>query len=358
MSQHVSLESVSNQLNVPTPPKLLAFSINEMKCDHCASLEELPDIDMILHVTWNKNERNRVLCRLKPLNGYGNVLHYVHPTTRGISFDAWLGTYGKQNVAVISSQQGQNDVLASQNVLTAAIHVLFPLGVIGIGVMYGRGKEQRIADVIVGSKIIDFTYRKEGPYYVEMRGLRTSTSKNLLNRFINGEQGWITAPYPGGSRDDDTFYTKAYTGPVLSGPVLVNNRQVRDKLFTESDAIGGEMEGIALYITAVTYNIEFILVKGISDWGDGHKSDSWQAWAADNAASYVEHVMSQNGFLEGFPDKKNHKTRISKLPVNMAKMNNVPRFNYVDEFVPRVEFLPVEQNRNTDRRLLMTIIDD
>jgi nucleoside phosphorylase len=62
------------------------------------------------------------------------------------------------------------------------------------------------------------------------------------------------------------------------------------------DAIAGEMEGAGVHeASTLDTRPDWIMVKGISDWGY-HKSDRDQRRAAANAADYLVHVVLGGGF--------------------------------------------------------------
>ncbi len=110
------------------------------------------------------------------------------------------------------------------------------------------------------------------PTRSDSTGDRTTASERLLNRFRN---------------DDNYWQGKAQThfGLVLSGEKLVNDPGFRDSLLEEEpEAIGGEMEGAGLYAATREAKVDWILVKAICDWADGHKNDNAQTSAARNAA--------------------------------------------------------------------------
>ena len=54
----------------------------------------------------------------------------------------------------------------------------------------------------------------------------------------------------------------------------------------EPELIGGEMEGVGLISVAERYKKDWILVKGISDWGVG-KTDTDQVFVARKTFRYV-----------------------------------------------------------------------
>jgi uncharacterized protein YjbI with pentapeptide repeats len=77
----------------------------------------------------------------------------------------------------------------------------------------------------------------------------------------------------------------------------VDNVDFRQQLKDfEPEAIGGEMEGAGLYAACQDAKTDWILVKSICDWADGHKNrkKSENQWrAAQNAAAFVVQVLQQ-----------------------------------------------------------------
>jgi nucleoside phosphorylase len=60
------------------------------------------------------------------------------------------------------------------------------------------------------------------------------------------------------------------------------------------EAIGGEMDAGCSYAASHEHEVDWILVKAICDFADGHKSkrkEENQALAAANAAAYVRHSL-------------------------------------------------------------------
>jgi nucleoside phosphorylase len=58
------------------------------------------------------------------------------------------------------------------------------------------------------------------------------------------------------------------------------------------------MEGAGIAAAAERKNREWIVVKGICDWGDGTKKDHHQGFAAASSVDLVEHVLNQLGALD------------------------------------------------------------
>ncbi len=88
---------------------------------------------------------------------------------------------------------------------------------------------------------------------------------------------------------------KVHFGSVLTGEKLDDNVDFRDQLISfEQEAIGVEMEDGGLSTVCQEQKVDWIVVKAIYGWADGHKSEdkeSRQKIAAGNAAAFVLHVL-------------------------------------------------------------------
>ena len=68
------------------------------------------------------------------------------------------------------------------------------------------------------------------------------------------------------------------------------------------EAIGGEMEGTGLYVSAHDAKVDWIVVKAICDWADGHKAqdkEKRQALAATNAAQVLKAALDEGNLYGG-----------------------------------------------------------
>ena len=76
--------------------------------------------------------------------------------------------------------------------------------------------------------------------------------------------------------------------------MLLNNRDALKKLIARHERfIGGEMEGQELaQLTCLKngedHDVDFIIIKGVADFGDGTKEKDWQFTASLAAATYAE----------------------------------------------------------------------
>ncbi|KAL4974912.1 hypothetical protein BDW66DRAFT_79394 [Aspergillus desertorum] len=106
--------------------------------------------------------------------------------------------------------------------------------------------------------------------------------------------------------------TSIYIGPVASD-TIIESGQHRDEIVRKENVIGFEMEGAGVWD-----NVPCIIIKGVSNYADGHKSKSWQTYAAATGASAAK------AFLE-FLGPLNHKGAIRTTHL-MIPFSRNPRF--------------------------------
>ncbi|MDW3117828.1 MAG: hypothetical protein R8G60_08575 [Roseovarius pacificus] len=80
-------------------------------------------------------------------------------------------------------------------------------------------------------------------------------------------------------------------GELISGLKLLDSQPaVEDLRKRFPDAVGGEMEAAGLVAASLRHGVDWIVVKGICDWGM-NKGKKEQRMAADNAAGFVLKVI-------------------------------------------------------------------
>ncbi|KAL4935266.1 hypothetical protein BDV06DRAFT_217551 [Aspergillus oleicola] len=80
--------------------------------------------------------------------------------------------------------------------------------------------------------------------------------------------------------------TSIYIGPVASADTVMKSGQHRDEIVRREKVIGFEMEGAGVWD-----NIPCIIIKGVCDYADSHKSKLWQAYAAGTGASVAKALL-------------------------------------------------------------------
>ncbi len=252
----------------------------------------------VLILTAVEAELRAVLARLEPPEGSEKALKVQEG---GQTY--YVGSYGKTPVVALLCEPGSAGRDGSLSTAKDAIGTWSPCGVICAGIAFGvKAGEHKIGDVLVSTKIFCYEPQRKGTMDVQ-RGAIPEAGRVLKNRFKN----MLTWEF---KRPDD-YKCQKYLGPLLSGEKLVASETFLGELVSKyPDALGGEMEGNGLYAAAASRDItEWIVVKGICDWGDEHKDKRYQPMAAASAVSLVHAVLSEADYRAGKRSRGQRKAR-------------------------------------------------
>ena len=195
-----------------------------------------------------------------------------------------LGNINGKRVFLLQSEMGSSGLGASQQTIQKGISAVSPTSVIMVGIAFGIDpNKQAIGDILVSQQIMQYELQRveneKGKSKIILRGDRPHASSRLINKFKSADLYW------------DDLEAKIQFGTILSGDKLVDNIDFRQQLQEfQPEAIGGEMEGLGLYVACQDKKVDWILVKAICDWADGQKSQEKfkrQKKAANNAAKFV-----------------------------------------------------------------------
>lgn len=208
-----------------------------------------------------------------------------------------------------------------------AIKETSPQAIIMVGIAFGiRKHEHQIGDVLISRQIIAYESQRIGPAGVYARGDRMSATSKLIQKFENNAQEWSKTEHG----------VPVHSGLILSGNKLVDDLSFRSQLINlEPEAIGGEMEGAGLCAAAYDNHVDWILVKAISDWGDGNKGydkSQRQTQAALNAARLTYCVLEQGNIVRSAKVALSSKASPSKL-----KMGDKAEKSLLEENITRIE---------------------
>lgn len=206
----------------------------------------------------------------------------------------YLGKFGKYSVVVIQCRVGTRDERSAGFATQKVLEIWNPKAVIMVGIAFGKNsREQKIADVLVATEIIDYEVTRIGLDGIVDRGTRPPSNRNLLSLFEQAYEWQFYRP--------DSSLCQLIAGPILSGEKLIDNLEFKTELFRRfPHAKGGEMEGIGFCSAANSLNKPWILIKSICDWADGSKKDKHQPLAAAASVSLVHYVLSQRTLMETF----------------------------------------------------------
>jgi nucleoside phosphorylase len=80
---------------------------------------------------------------------------------------------------------------------------------------------------------------------------------------------------------------------IGSANILLKDAAFRDSLNSDHGIIAYEMQGAGVAIAAATFNLGYLNVRGICDYGDNEKNDDWQRYAGVCAASFARVVLEE-----------------------------------------------------------------
>lgn len=215
----------------------------------------------------------------------------------------------KLKIAVIKCFMGFSGPSGSIVVVQDAVPILRPKAVICVGYCGSLDeKNTKLGDVIVSSKLTTYALARERKDGIEYWGPVVPTNKDMANLMKHAGAGW-KAPL---TNTDDLEVTLRSDGVFLSGPnVLDEPKHLKElkKRFRRATAI--EMEGHGLYEAAHSRGIEWLVIKGVSDFADGINSgiDSWRPFASVMAASLVFHMLNDTIVFEDWPHYENKSDR-------------------------------------------------
>jgi nucleoside phosphorylase len=211
-----------------------------------------------------------------------------------------LGIHGGYRIVNTVCEMGAGGIGASQQRTRQAIDHWHPSAIIAVGIAFGLDEtKQEIGDVLISTQLQDYDLsRLNADGTLTPRADKPSCSDALRNRLRQTDMSE-------GRRHSD--WPKVRFGPVLSGQKLLDNLDYRDSLkalFTE--AIGGEMEGTGIYVSASEAKVDWIVIKGICDWGYNKNQadkDAWQRLAAKNAARVLKAALDVGSLNSSEPGK-------------------------------------------------------
>lgn len=274
----------------------------------------------VLLVTAAEIEKNKVNETLKPLDGQTDILKY---NINGYEF--YIGKFGNYNVVHIQTKIGSLGDGASTLAIDIALKIWQIKMVIMIGIAFGRGANcyQKIGDILISRDIFMYEKykikeKKDGTLNYTYSSNPYSNSGKILVKKFEDDKIW---------KNNDSLRPKIHMGTIASGEKIIDSENEKKKLLehlgNKTYIIGGEMEATGLVAACSNNNIyEWLVVKGISDWGDGNKvknKDENQKIAINNTVSYCEYIFGKDKIFDEI---------LEDNPINiLEKMYNFPIIN-------------------------------
>lgn len=142
--------------------------------------------------------------------------------------------------------------------------------------------EQALGDIVVSRQARDVAHQAvtdvDGEPHRLDRGPRPSPSAELLGVL--------------GAAADSWSGSGLHIGPIVGATTLYRSDEAIAELRRRHpDAVAGDMESHLLNGVAAEHKVDWIAVRGISDWGTADKSDAHRHQAAVNATEFVLHAI-------------------------------------------------------------------
>ena len=194
-----------------------------------------------------------------------------------------LGTIKMSKLTMIKiGNMGSGGATGSTLSIKDAIDSIKPDKVIMVGIAFGLDKnKQQLGDILVSKQVEDYDLRKEKNGFSIQRADKIPAGISLLSRFENSQLTY-------------TNNTVRF-GLMLSGGTLSDDEEFVKKLKSKyPEAIGAEMEGSGLQGTCHREQIEWLLIKGICDWGYNKQTpnkEKDQKTAIANVCDFLFHTI-------------------------------------------------------------------
>ena len=193
----------------------------------------------------------------------------------------YVGKWGDAEipVAIIQTNMGSSGVFGSWYETKKALKNLPNLKYIfAVGVCGGVKGRVKLGDVIVSKNICGYPDLKMTEAIWISRSFSSRTTEQNFYHYLS--QAANIPP-------------NTHLGTILSGSWLIKTTVILKKLLKLCpEAIAFEMEGVGIVQACAGKEIEFLIVKGVSDFGDAKKTDVWQPQAAVNTAKYLCDAMT------------------------------------------------------------------
>jgi nucleoside phosphorylase len=218
--------------------------------------------------------------------------------------NAYRGKVGPYNV-ILMCMNGMGNVNAAA-VTQQAIGIWNPAYVLLCGITGGirEPNTRMLGDVLVAEQVVAYEPGKQRESELERRYEVFRPAKALLEAARRLDPArWVLAirqPRPDGTTG--RVIPKVHLGVLGSGEKVVTDPDLSEELQSDwARLIGLEMEGVGTALATYIADTRpgFLIVKGISDWADPEKEDSWRAYAAEASAAFTRALLRDEPFEPG-----------------------------------------------------------
>jgi len=180
-----------------------------------------------------------------------------------------------------------------------AIGELDPTCVLMVGIAAGIKGRVSLGDIIVSTQVIYYEQARQTPQGLECRPISIAADRLLLHSAQNyNDASWHSMIATGSPQCKGGSPPKVHFGPFAVGDKVVAAQSYAYALMNlHHKLIGVEMEsyGIAAAAASASTRPRFLAIRGISDFADEQKDDSYRQYASTVAAAFAV------GFLRSGP---------------------------------------------------------
>jgi nucleoside phosphorylase len=271
----------------------ILFSVHSppFQSDYCFDINKMNELDFIL-------EENQ--------EGYQEYLTENQPKDRPF-YILVDGAFEKNNkltrvnLLLLPNYGGVKAEKVIRILFDESIHAK-KIYVVGIAGSLTNKSDISIGDLVISERILsteNLKFLDNGT--LQPREVKVNSS-NITDEEIQFSKKWIPSlfePAPTMKADspliDETGFKKSVIADYASLNILSKTEKLRDGLnknphFKDCKAIEMEAYGICDFYSNSDKN-KVKIIKSICDYGDYLKDDSWQNYAADVAASYIEDYL-------------------------------------------------------------------
>ena len=127
----------------------------------------------------------------------------------------------------------------------------------------------------------------------------------------------LEAAASGAEPDADVFQPAIHVGEVATGDTVMKSGVGRDTIAERENVIAFEMEAAGIW-----EQVPCLVVKGVCDYADSHKSKNWQTYAAATAAAAAKGIA----MLHTPTDKSIRRAMDTSLPESILPFTPDPQF--------------------------------
>ena len=249
---------------------------------------------MILLVTTNLDESLATHSYLQPLDGH-ETIYRLDQDEHHAGSSYYIGNYGACPAAIRDvlprfELYGRTD---SASTVTMMADRCFPnLGaIINVGVVCGIRGEVKICDILISSEVLNYKAARNNENLNSSSADIIKVSPQLCKLFTHPTE-WPSNSIKKRLNDNGEQSPDVKSGLILSGHCI--DDLVMENLLRNfaHGAIGIEKKGINLFTGDQQTVVNGIIVKAVSDFGDGMDDERYRPTAAMIAADFLDKCLN------------------------------------------------------------------